>query len=57
MESLLNDALADDTLDEGYVRLPLTNVFIQLLTWIRFSVSQFTSNRERQTGCLLVDVL
>jgi len=57
VESLLNDALADDTLDEGYVSYPLTYVFIQLLTWIRFSASQFTFNRERQTGCLLVDVL
>jgi hypothetical protein len=52
VESLLNDALADDALDEGYVDYPLADVFIQLLTWIRFSASQFTSNRERQTKCL-----
>jgi hypothetical protein len=57
VESLLNDALADDTLDEGYISYPLTYVVIQLLTWIRFSASQFIFNRERQTGCLLVDVL
>jgi hypothetical protein len=32
VESLLNNALADDTLDKGYVSYHLTYVFIQLLT-------------------------
>jgi hypothetical protein len=55
-EDLLNDALTDDTLGDGYVSNIPPMPAHGILTWGRSSASRFISNGETSTRCLSVNV-